>query len=103
MTGPIGFIGLGAMGGPMAQRLVAAGHPLVVCDASAGAAGWFASHGHAVAESPRVPRITTCRPRARISLPLSRAPWPNTLRRTSPAKARTSASARSRYAGLPVR
>ena len=53
MTGPIGFIGLGAMGGPMARRLAEAGHSLVVCDASAGATGWFAAHGHTVAASPR--------------------------------------------------
>ena len=50
---PIGFIGLGNMGGPMARRLADAGHPLVVCDPSAGATEWFASHGHAVAETPR--------------------------------------------------
>jgi 3-hydroxyisobutyrate dehydrogenase-like beta-hydroxyacid dehydrogenase len=30
--GPIGFIGLGDMGGPMALRLLDAGHPLVVYD-----------------------------------------------------------------------
>ena len=31
--GPIGFIGLGDMGGPMALRLLDAGHALAVCDA----------------------------------------------------------------------
>jgi 2-hydroxy-3-oxopropionate reductase len=28
----IGFIGLGAMGGPMARNLVKAGYKLIVCD-----------------------------------------------------------------------
>lgn len=31
-TTPLGFIGLGNMGGPMAKRLIDAGHSLVVCD-----------------------------------------------------------------------
>ncbi|MEO5736764.1 MAG: NAD(P)-dependent oxidoreductase [Variovorax sp.] len=31
-TGTLGFIGLGNMGAPMAGRLIAAGHELVVCD-----------------------------------------------------------------------
>lgn len=29
---PIGFIGVGVMGGPMARRLIEAGHKLVICD-----------------------------------------------------------------------
>lgn len=29
---PIGFIGVGVMGGPMARRLIEAGHELVICD-----------------------------------------------------------------------
>ena len=32
MTKPVGFIGLGMMGGPMALRLADAGYPLTVCD-----------------------------------------------------------------------
>src|SRR5687768_9539745 len=35
---PVGFIGLGKMGGPMAERLLARGHALVVHDAVATAA-----------------------------------------------------------------
>lgn len=35
MTGTIGFIGVGDMGGPMARRLLGAGYPLVVHDISA--------------------------------------------------------------------
>ena len=38
MADAVGFIGLGAMGGPMAANLAKAGVPLVVYDASAGAA-----------------------------------------------------------------
>ena len=32
MTAPIGFVGLGQMGGPMSRRLLAAGYELVVHD-----------------------------------------------------------------------
>ena len=32
MTGKIGFIGLGQMGGPMAANLVKAGFEVTVCD-----------------------------------------------------------------------
>ena len=32
MTGALGFVGLGAMGGPMARRLVSLGHEVVVHD-----------------------------------------------------------------------
>ena len=32
MAGKVGFIGLGAMGGPMARNLIGAGTPLVVVD-----------------------------------------------------------------------
>ena len=32
MAGKVGFIGLGAMGGPMARNLIEAGVPLVVND-----------------------------------------------------------------------
>ena len=41
MTAPIGFVGLGQMGGPMSRRLLAAGHRLVVHDLRAEAMdGW---------------------------------------------------------------
>ena len=35
MAGKVGFIGLGAMGGPMARNLIGAGTPLVVHDIDA--------------------------------------------------------------------
>ena len=35
MAGKVGFIGLGAMGGPMARNLIEAGMPLVVHDIDA--------------------------------------------------------------------
>ena len=35
MNGPIGFVGLGQMGGPMSRRLLAAGYRLIVHDARA--------------------------------------------------------------------
>ena len=35
MAETLGFIGLGAMGGPMAKRVLAGGFPLVVYDQSA--------------------------------------------------------------------
>jgi 3-hydroxyisobutyrate dehydrogenase len=50
----IGFIGLGRMGGPMAARLVAAGHALVVLDANAATQDAFvAAHGAKAAMRPR--------------------------------------------------
>lgn len=41
----LGFIGLGNMGGPMAARLIAAGHPLVVCDRDDAAAAKLVALG----------------------------------------------------------
>jgi 3-hydroxyisobutyrate dehydrogenase len=41
----LGFIGLGNMGGPMAGRLVAAGHPLYVCDRDDAAAAKLVALG----------------------------------------------------------
>ena len=41
MTSPIGFIGLGMMGTPMATRLAAAGHRLLVADTAPAALGKF--------------------------------------------------------------
>lgn len=49
----IGFVGLGTMGGPMAARLIAAGHSLVVCDARADAMAPLVERGAAQAGSPR--------------------------------------------------
>jgi 3-hydroxyisobutyrate dehydrogenase-like beta-hydroxyacid dehydrogenase len=51
--GPVGFIGLGTMGGPMAANLTRAGVPLVVFDASAAATAAVAKHsGVTVVGSP---------------------------------------------------
>jgi 3-hydroxyisobutyrate dehydrogenase-like beta-hydroxyacid dehydrogenase len=52
MTAPIGFVGLGQMGGPMSRRLLAAGHGLVVYDVRAEAMGALAGEGVAAAGSP---------------------------------------------------
>ncbi len=49
----IGFIGLGIMGGPMAGRLLAAGHSLTVHDASQAALGALVEAGAMPAGSPQ--------------------------------------------------
>lgn len=49
---PVGFIGLGLMGAPMAARLLAAGCPLHVWNRSAAKAEPLAAKGAALAESP---------------------------------------------------
>lgn len=48
-----GFIGLGKMGGPMARRLIEAGHSLIVHDANAQAVAALAERGARVAQSPK--------------------------------------------------
>jgi 3-hydroxyisobutyrate dehydrogenase-like beta-hydroxyacid dehydrogenase len=53
MNMPIGFIGLGKMGGPMARRLMAAGHDLVVADVNAETLTAFETDGAIVAKTPR--------------------------------------------------
>jgi 3-hydroxyisobutyrate dehydrogenase-like beta-hydroxyacid dehydrogenase len=52
MTGPIGFVGLGQMGGPMSRRLLAAGHELVVHDVRAEAIEALRAAGAEPAGSP---------------------------------------------------
>ena len=52
MTLPIGFIGLGSIGLPMATRLLDAGHPVVGCDARADVGPVFTSRGGEWAASP---------------------------------------------------
>src|SRR5579862_7454672 len=47
----IGMIGTGRMGGPMAERLLGAGHALVVFDANAAAIQPLAARGATVASS----------------------------------------------------
>lgn len=48
-----GFIGLGHMGGAMARRLLAAGHPLVVFDLDPAARSALVAHGAVAAASAR--------------------------------------------------
>ncbi|MFE3838231.1 NAD(P)-dependent oxidoreductase [Pseudogemmobacter sonorensis] len=52
MSLPLGFIGIGRMGNPMARRLLAAGHDLCVFDPSAAAMAQLAEHGAIAAVSP---------------------------------------------------
>jgi 3-hydroxyisobutyrate dehydrogenase-like beta-hydroxyacid dehydrogenase len=49
----LGFIGLGAMGGRMARRLLAAGHAVVGYNRTASKARWLADAGLRLAGSPR--------------------------------------------------
>jgi 3-hydroxyisobutyrate dehydrogenase-like beta-hydroxyacid dehydrogenase len=52
MREPIGFVGLGQMGGPMTRRLVAAGHELVVHDVRREAVEALLAEGAEAAASP---------------------------------------------------
>lgn len=52
MSEPVGFIGLGNMGAPMAGRLLDAGYPLVVHDMRAAAAAPLLARGARAAASP---------------------------------------------------
>ncbi len=52
MSEPVGFIGLGHMGAPMAGRLLDAGYPLVVHDMRAAAAAPLLARGARAAASP---------------------------------------------------
>jgi 2-hydroxy-3-oxopropionate reductase len=49
---PVGFVGLGNMGRPMARNLVRAGHRVVVWNRSAGPAGELAAAGARLARTP---------------------------------------------------
>jgi 3-hydroxyisobutyrate dehydrogenase-like beta-hydroxyacid dehydrogenase len=53
MTGRIGFIGTGAMGAPMAERLLAGGHRVAVFDVNPAAVEPLVARGAIVARSPR--------------------------------------------------
>jgi 3-hydroxyisobutyrate dehydrogenase-like beta-hydroxyacid dehydrogenase len=50
---PVGYIGLGTMGEPMARNVVAAGFPTWVFDVNAAPSGRLAAIGARVADSPR--------------------------------------------------
>lgn len=69
---PVGFIGLGAMGAPMAERLIEAGVHLVVVDPVPGACKRFADLGASVVATPlelggKVETAFMCLPNAAIS------------------------------------
>jgi 3-hydroxyisobutyrate dehydrogenase-like beta-hydroxyacid dehydrogenase len=49
----LGFIGMGAMGGPMAMRLLDAGYALTVCDVSESAVAPFVAKGATRVETPK--------------------------------------------------
>src|SRR6185369_11978221 len=53
MTETLGFVGVGQMGGPMAGRLLDAGHKLVVYDIRDEAMAALAARGAATANSSR--------------------------------------------------
>lgn len=53
MANPIGFIGLGNMGFPMALRLIEAGHTVVGCDIQPGMQQRFAERGGQWAATPK--------------------------------------------------
>ena len=53
MPDPVGFIGLGNMGGPMAQNLATAGFPLVVHDIDPAKVEPFRARGAKIAGSPQ--------------------------------------------------
>jgi 3-hydroxyisobutyrate dehydrogenase-like beta-hydroxyacid dehydrogenase len=52
MTKPVGFIGLGSMGGPMASRLADAGYALTVCDVRRESVAALTAKGARAAASP---------------------------------------------------
>jgi 3-hydroxyisobutyrate dehydrogenase-like beta-hydroxyacid dehydrogenase len=49
----IGFVGLGAMGGPIANRLLAAGRPVIGYNRTRGKADWLVERGLELRASPR--------------------------------------------------
>lgn len=67
LAAPIGFIGLGRMGGAMAERLLAAGHRVVVFDIDAEACKRLADRGAEPAHGPR--EVGDAAPVVCLSLP----------------------------------
>lgn len=68
----VGFIGLGAMGAAMAERLIEAGVPLVVVDPNPAACARFVELGAEVADTPaalgeKVETVFLCLPNASVS------------------------------------
>ena len=64
---PVGFVGLGAMGGRMTARLLSAGHSLVVYDPDAAALDAARDAGAAAVGSPR--EVADAAPVVMVSLP----------------------------------
>jgi 3-hydroxyisobutyrate dehydrogenase-like beta-hydroxyacid dehydrogenase len=73
MNEPIGFVGLGQMGGPMSRRLLAAGHRLVVHDVRPAAVDALVAEG---AEAARPPAEVA----ARAEVVLVSLPTPEVVR-----------------------
>ncbi|ARP92979.1 NAD(P)-dependent oxidoreductase [Bordetella genomosp. 13] len=70
---PVGFVGLGDMGRPMALRLLRAGLPMVVCDRNPAALQPFVAGGAQAASTPRevadlAELVVICLPAPEISL-----------------------------------
>lgn len=62
IPGPVGFVGLGQMGGPMSRRLLDAGHRLIVHDVRPEAVDALVAAG---AEAAATPAEVAARARAR--------------------------------------
>jgi 3-hydroxyisobutyrate dehydrogenase-like beta-hydroxyacid dehydrogenase len=67
---PVGFVGLGTMGGRMVARLLDAGHALIVCDPNPEAVRSAAEAGATVAPTPR--EVADAAPVVMASLPSPR-------------------------------
>jgi len=71
--GKVGFIGCGAMGAPMAERLIDAGADVRVCDPNPAATAPLVARGATLAQSPReaatgVPVVLACLPSPEVSI-----------------------------------
>jgi 3-hydroxyisobutyrate dehydrogenase-like beta-hydroxyacid dehydrogenase len=53
MMAKVGYVGLGAMGGRMAARLLAAGHGVVGYNRTRSKAEWLTAHGIELVDTPR--------------------------------------------------
>ena len=79
MAGKIGFLGIGAMGAPMAERLLAAGHAVSVFDVSAAAMQPLVAMGAVATVSPReaasgAETVFACLPSPEVSLAVALGP-----------------------------
>jgi 3-hydroxyisobutyrate dehydrogenase-like beta-hydroxyacid dehydrogenase len=79
MAGRVGFIGVGAMGAPMAERLLAGGHPVAVFDVNPAAMQPLVARGAIAARSPReaasgAETVFACLPSPEISRQVALGP-----------------------------